>query len=301
MDWRAIEFDWNKARAFLVTAEEGSLSAAARALKLSQPTLGRQVDALEKELGVTLFERVPRGLALTESGTALLQHVRTMGEAANRLSLAASGRYDDVSGTVTVTATEAMAAFGVPRLVRKLRDQQPGLDVEILASNSTSDLKRREADIAIRSYRPTQSDLIAKKIGDIPHFLYASPDYLQRLGNPTTPAGFSNANFIGFDQNEQLIEAYSRVGIQLTLDRFPVRTENHLVHWELVKAGVGIGVMPAPIGDSETGVSRCLQNQAPLMGELWLAAHRELKTSRRIRTVFDFLAEELAKGINPHA
>ncbi len=301
MDWRAIEFDWNKARAFLVTAEEGSLSAAARALRLSQPTLGRQVDALEKELGVTLFERVPRGLTLTDSGAALLKHVRTMADAANQLSLAASGRYDDVSGTVTITATEAMAAFGVPRLIGKLRKQQPGLDIEIIASNATTDLKRREADIAIRAYRPTQTDLIAKKIGDIPHYLYASPDYLETLDNPSAPDGFADAEFIGFDQNEQLIDAYGRVGITLTLDRFPVRTENHLVHWELVKAGVGIGVMPGPIGDVEPTVVRVLEDQEPLMGELWLAAHRELKTSRRIRTVFDFLAEELARDINRRA
>ena len=301
MDWRSVNFDWNKARAFLVTAEEGSLSAAARALGLSQPTLGRQVDALEKELGVTLFERVPRGLALTESGVALLRHVRAMGDAANQLSLVASGQSDDISGTICITATEAMAAYGLPGLVRKLREQQPGLDIEILASNSTSDLKRREADIAVRSYRPTQTDLIAKKIGTMNHYLYANPDYLERLGNPREPAGFVDANFIGFDQSEQLVDAYRQAGLELSLDNFPIRTENHLVHWELVKAGAGIGVMPEQIGEPEPLVTRILDDAPPMVGELWLAAHRELKTSRRIRTVFDFLAEELGRAISPRA
>ncbi len=301
MDWRSVNFDWNKARAFLVTAEEGSLSAAARALGLSQPTLGRQVDALERELGVTLFERVPRGLALTESGTALLQHVRAMGDAANQLSLVASGQSDDISGTICITATEAMAAYGLPHMIRRLREQQPGLDVEILASNSTSDLKRREADIAVRSYRPTQTDLIAKKIGTMNHYLYANPDYLERLGNPTTPEGFVDARFIGFDQSEQLVDAYGQAGLKLSLDNFPIRTENHLVHWELVKAGAGIGVMPEQIGEPEPLVTRILHDAPPMVGELWLAAHRELKTSRRIRTVFDFLAEELSRAISPPA
>ncbi len=301
MDWRSVVFDWNKARAFLVTAEEGSLSAAARALDLSQPTLGRQVNALEKELGVTLFERVPRGLVLTDSGLTLLKHVRAMGEAATQLSLVASGQSDDVSGTICITATEAMAAYGLPPLVRKLRAQQPGLDVEILASNSTSDLKRREADIAVRSYRPTQDDLIATKIGEMNHFLYASEDYLRQIGDPASPADLAGAHFIGFENSEQLIDAYGRLDIELSLENFPVRTENHLVHWELVKAGVGIGVMPEQIGDPEPAVRRVLTDAPPLVGELWLAAHRELKTSRRIRIVFDFLAEELRRAISPPA
>ena len=186
-------------------------------------------------------------------------------------------------------------------MIRRLRQEQPGLDIEILASNSTSDLKRREADIAVRSYRPTQTDLIAKKIGNMNHYLYANPDYLMRLGNPGTPTDFADAEFIGFDQSEQLIDAYGQAELELTLDNFPIRTENHLVHWELVKAGAGIGVMPEQIGEPEPRVTRILQDSPPLVGELWLAAHRELKTSRRIRTVFDFLAEELSRAISPPA
>ena len=156
MDWRSVTFDWNRARAFLVTAEEGSLSAAARALDMTQPTLGRQVTALEQELGVALFERGARGLELTPSGLDLLEHVRAMGEAANSLSLTASGQATAVEGNICITATEVMAAFILPPIIEKLRRLEPGITVELVASNSTSDLKRREADIAIRSFRPTQ-------------------------------------------------------------------------------------------------------------------------------------------------
>lgn len=293
MDWRSIEFDWNRARAFLVTAEEGSLSAAARALNMTQPTLGRQVTALEKELGVALFERRGRGLELTPSGLELVEHVRVMGDAASRLSLSASGQSTSLEGNVCITATDVTAAFVLPAIIEKLRRMEPGIRVELIASNSSSDLKRREADIAVRAYRPTQPDLIAKKVGDVPASLYAAPAYLERIGNPTSPEGFSDADFIGFDRSEILINALAPLGFALTQRNFPVVTENHLVHWELVKAAVGIGVMPDELGDAEPSVRKALDELEPLMSELWLVAHREVRTSRRIRTVFDFLAAEL--------
>jgi len=294
MDWRSVKFDWNRARAFLVTAEEGSLSAAARALKMTQPTLGRQVTALEKELGIALFERRGRGLELTPSGLDLVEHVRAMGDAASRFSLSASGQSTSLEGTVCITATDVTAVFVLPAIVEKLRRIEPGINVELIASNSSSDLKRREADIAIRAYRPTQPDLIAKKVSDVPARLYASAGYLKRIGNPELPAGFGDADFIGFERSGLLITALNALGFNLTQRNFPVITENHIVHWELVKHGVGIGVMPDELGDKEPMVQRALVDLEPLMTELWLAAHREVRTSRRIRTVFDFLAAELS-------
>lgn len=294
MDWRSINFDWNRARAFLVTAEEGSLSKAARSLGMTQPTLGRQVSALEADLGVALFERSGRGLELTPGGLDLLEHVRSMGDAANRFSLAASGKSDALEGNVCISATDVMAAFILPALVRKLRRSEPGIDIEIIASNSSSDLKRREADIAIRAFRPTQPELIARKLVDVDAQLYATPDFLAKLGKPTSPADFSDAEFIGFDRRDLLIAALGEQGFTLSQRNFPVITESHLVHWELTKQGVGIGVMPTEIGDAEPLVRHVLPDLEPLTTELWLVAHRELRTSRRIRTVFDFLATELA-------
>jgi len=295
MDWRSITFDWNRARAFLVTAEEGSLSAAARALNLAQPTLGRQVTALEQELGVTLFERVGRGLQLTQSGLDLVEHVRVMGDAANRLSLTASGQSTSIEGSVCISATEVMAAFGLPPIIQKLRRVEPGIEIEVIASNSSSDLKRREADIALRAFRPTQADLIAKKLGDGRAHLYASPHYLQQLGKPSSPDDLKNAEFVGFDRTDRLIAALNEGGFNLTPRNFPIITENHLVQWELVKQGVCIGIMLDEVGDPEPLVERVLPGIEPFIGELWLVAHRELKTSRRVRMVFDFLAAELSQ------
>jgi len=294
MDWRSVHFDWNRARAFLVTAEEGSLSAAARALGVTQPTLGRQVTALETELGVALFERSGRGLELTPSGLDLLDHVRTMGDAASRFSLTASGQSTSIEGSICITATEVMAAFVLPPILGRLRQLEPGIEIELIASNSTSDLKRREADIAIRAFRPTQSDLIARKVCDTSMRPYAASSYLRKIGNPTLPEDFGDADFLGIDRRNLIIEALNERGFALTLRNFPVITEHHLVQWELVKNGLGIGFMTEDVGDAEPLVERALPRLDPFMVEVWLVAHRELKTSRRVRMVFDFLVSELS-------
>lgn len=225
MAWRSVKFDWNRARAFLITAEEGSLSAAARALGMTQPTLGRQVAALEKELGVALFERGARGLELTPSGLELLEHVRSMGDAANQLSLTASGQATAIEGNICITAADLTAAFALPPIIHKLRQREPGITVELIASNSASDLKRREADIAIRGFRPTQLDLIARKLGNIEAYLYAAPSYLDQLGQPTSPAMLSQADFVGFDGTDRLITALNQRGLTLTPSNFPVISE----------------------------------------------------------------------------
>ncbi len=296
MEWRRINFDWNRARAFLVTAEEGSLSAAARALGVTQPTLGRQVAALERELGVVLFERDGRGLTPTQSGMDLAEHVRGMAEAANRVSLSAAGHSEHLAGNIRITAGEAIAAFLLPPVVARLRRAYPGIDIEIVASNRPSDLRKREADIAIRSFRPTEPDLIAKKIRDVPVRLYAAESYLKEFGTALTSDDLSRAEFIGFDRTEALLKALNGLGLTLTDRNFPVVTENHLVGWELVKQGVGIGVMQEDIAALEPGVRLVLPELAPIVIPMWLVAHRELRTSKRVRVVFDLLAAELGNA-----
>ncbi len=298
MDWRAVKFDWNRARAFLITAEEGSLSAAARALGVAQPTLGRQVDALEQELGIVLFDRVGRGLKLTPSGLELLDHVRSMGDAASKMSLAAIGQSQSIDGTICIAASEIYASQILPPFIAKLRILEPGIAVEIVASSAPSDLRRREADIAIRNFRPTEPDLIAKKIRDASARLYATPEYLSRIGNPTSPSDLQNADFINLDSHGQLMAGLNAMGLGLKKQNFPVLTENYTAMWALVKHGVGIGIIDGNIGDAEPLVERVLPNLAPLMFPIRLVAHRELSTSRRIRRVFDLLADELIKPIS---
>ncbi len=296
MDWRAIRFDWNRARAFMVSAEEGSFSAAGRALGIAQPTIGRQVAALEEELGVALFERIGNTLELTSAGLELLEHVRAMSEAATRVSLAATGQSLSIDGSVCITASELIAACILPRILGRLRLVHPGIEIEIVASNTARDLRRREADIAVRNFTSTQPELVARKIADRDARLYASPAYLERIGNPTSPSDLSRADFFGFDRTDRMIKGLAALGVELTPKNFPIITDNHLVQWELCKQGAGICIVMDEVGDAEPRVRRVLPKLPPLPVPIWLATHQEIRTSRRIRAVFDLLAEELSRS-----
>jgi DNA-binding transcriptional LysR family regulator len=297
MNWAAISFDWNQVRAFLATVEEGSLSAAARALRLTQPTLGRQVAALEQALGVVLFERVGRSLMLTPSGMELLDHVRDMAEAAGRISLAASGRSQAIEGLVRITASDAMSAYTLPPILKRLRAQAPGIEIEVVASNALRDLRRREADIAIRHVRPDQPDLIARLVLESTAHLYAAPAYLDQVGRPANRADMARFDFIGFDDNAPLIDGLNALGLRLTPRNFVLVTNSSVVAWEMIKQGLGIGVMMRELGEATPEVEQVLPELEPIPVPVWLVTHRELHTSRRIRLVFDLLAEELRERV----
>ncbi|MCB9762823.1 MAG: LysR family transcriptional regulator [Alphaproteobacteria bacterium] len=295
MDWRTVDFDWNRARAFLVTAEEGSFSAAARALGVAQPTIGRQVTALEEELGVALFERVGRGLQLTPTGLDLVEHARTMGQAATQLSLVAAGQSTNLDGPICITASEVVSAHLLPPAVQRIRAEYPGIQVEILSSNDASDLRRREADIAVRSFRPTDPELVARKIRDGFARLYAAPGYLKGLGGVSEPADLAEAEIIGFDHTDALMHALNSLGLGLTPRNFTVVSGSQLVQWALVKQGVGMCVMMEEVGDAEPAVRRVLPEWPGLPVPMWLTSHRELRTSRRVRVVFELLADALGR------
>lgn len=293
MNWQAISFDWNQVRAFLATAEEGSLSAAARALGQTQPTLSRQVAALEEDLGVTLFERAGRAMALTEAGRDLMEHVRIMADAATKVSLVASGQSQTVEGKVVITATGAMATYYLPPIIRRIRDEAPGITLDIVTSNEVQDLTRREADISIRHARPTQPDLIAKLVGDSAAHLYASEDYIKSLGPIRTLKDIEHADFIGFDRNDELIAEMARHGLTLTPDNFTVNARAGTVMRELVVQGLGIGFLTRDVEKMEPRIKAILPDKITLPVPVWLVTHRELHTSKRIRVVYDILSEDL--------
>lgn len=291
MNWSG--FDWNQARAFLVTALEGSLSAAARALEQSQPTLSRQVVALEKQLGVTLFERVGKRLVLTETGVDLLDHVRAMGDAAGLVALGATGRSQAIVGQVRISASEVVAAYLLPPIVERIRAVHPEIDVHVVASNRLSDLLRREADIAIRHVRPEQPDLVARKVRDSSAHLYAAKSYLDRHGRPEND-DLTRQVLVGADDNPRFVELLQEFGVKVSLDNFKWTTDSHVVGWEMLRAGLGIGGMICEVADATPGIERVLPSLPPIPVPYWLCTHRELYTSRRIRVTFDLLAESLS-------
>ncbi len=289
-------FDWNLARSFLAAAEEGSFSAAARRLGLAQPTLGRHVAALEEALDVALFERVGHGLALTETGLALIEEVRAMREAAQNVALVAAGQAQALEGLVRIAASEAFSAHLLPPILAKLQHEHPAIELELVVSNQASDLRQREADLAIRHVRPTDEALIAKRIkAASPSYLYGSPTYLESLGNPSSPEELAErARVIAFDDSPLLRRVLTEAGYAFAADRFRPLCNNHLVQWELAKRGLGLCVMMEEIGDSEPMLMRAGCPTAPVVSfATWLTAHRELRTSRRIRVVFDCLEREL--------
>ncbi|MEL6958737.1 MAG: LysR family transcriptional regulator [Pseudomonadota bacterium] len=294
MNWQAISFDWNQVRAFLATAEEGSFSGAARALKSTQPTIGRQIGALEESLGVTLVERSVRGLTLTETGRDLLAHVRTMGEAATLISMVADGKSQEVTGEVTITGTDLLSAAILPGVLKPLRLMAPGIRVRILASSDVQNLTQREADIAIRHVRPDQPDLIARHLADFRANLYATTEYLDRVGRPRKPSDVATLDFVGNADPERLMAPLHNMGIPVRAESFVMSSGSGVVAWELLKAGYGISMQPENLGEAEPGVEKVLPDFPSLEFPIWLVTHRELQTSRRIRIVFDLLARGIA-------
>ncbi|MCF4097789.1 LysR family transcriptional regulator [Maritalea mediterranea] len=294
MSWRGIDFDWSKVRAFLVAAEEGSFSAAARALGIAQPTLGRQIEALEQELKVTLFERDGRGITLTPSGLELLAHARKMGDAAGAFSLAAHGQSSAIEGRVSIAAAEMFAATELPPIITELRRSEPKLEIELVVSNRASDLHRREADIALRFFRPTEPDLYARKLMDVQAQLYASDAYLTQFNPPLTLDNINRAEFISLDSENVVMHGLNAHGMNLTEANFPLQVDSYVVMWNLMKSGAGVCIMDTSVGDREPGVRRVLPDFPSLNFSMWLVAHRELKTNRRVRRVFDYLVEKLA-------
>lgn len=295
MAWTNITFDWNQARAFLVTAETGSFSAAARALGLTQPTLGRQVAALEETLGVTLFERVGRSLELTGSGRDLLAHVAQMGDAAQAVALSATGHAESIAGHVSVSVSDLLAAHVMPEVVALLRQSAPQIDLTIVASNDLSDLLRREADIAVRHVRPDQPDLVAKLVRETTGHLYAASSWLARVGRPETPQDLQDQPLVGMGNTADFVSAMQNMGLPVIDANIKVRSENAIVAWELARKGLGFCPMTRDLGDVTPGMEMVLPDLPPVTIPYWLVTHREVHTSRRIRVVFDMLAMILSE------
>ncbi len=293
------QLDWNQLKAFLETAETGSLSAAARKLGLTQPTLSRQVAAIEKHLGVTLFERVGKAMVITSTGLALLDHARLMGAAADDVRVAATGQSQSVDGVVCISASEGVAAYLLPPVISRLRQQAPGIVIEVVSSDALSDLRRREADIAVRHVRPDQPDLIGRLIREATASFYASTTWVHQNGHPRTAEEAARHAFIGSDRTGRYLEYLRQHGLPLGPSNFVCYAENTMMNWALVRQGLGIGPMMDEIACAMPDVVRVLDDVPPVRFPFWLVTHRELRTARRIRLVFDMLADALGAGVQP--
>lgn len=288
--------DWSLVRAFLAVAETGSLSAAARELGASQPTLGRQIRQLEADLRQVLFTRQPKGLILTDNGRALLEPARRMQTAVTEIELTAAGQQTQAEGSVRITASETMSVYMLPPIIAELRTQEPGITIDIVSSDSTENLLFREADIAIRMYRPEQLELIARHLGDLRTGIFAAKSYLDRVGRPKTFQDMLSHPLIGYDRNEEIIRGMQERGWPATRDWFAIRCDDHPVNWELVRAGCGLGFGLASMAERDPTVEEIeFDLNVPVL-PIWLATHQALRQTPRISIVWD----ALVAGLKPY-
>jgi DNA-binding transcriptional LysR family regulator len=287
--------DWSLWRSFGAVVEQGSLSAAARLLGLSQPTLGRHVEALEQALGVRLFERTLAGFRPTETALRLYEPVRQAGAALAEASLVAEGASATLTGSVRITSSTQTCHYVLPALLADLREKFPQVAIELVPSDTAENLLLREADIAVRMFRPTQLELIARHLGDIPITACAHESYVARRGRPETTDDLLSHDLIGFDRSDLLTRTARAMGFELQRSDFVLRTDSQTNAFELVRAGLGVGFAQAGLVADTPGLVALLPDLRPPRLEVWLVTHRELFTSRRVRAMYDALSEGLLR------
>jgi DNA-binding transcriptional LysR family regulator len=293
-------FDWSLAKSFLAVLDAGSLMGAARRLQAQQPTLSRHIAELEAQLGVPLFERTGRGVTPTAAALAIADAARQMQDGAGALARSLAKSRDATTGTVRVTTSQVAAIWMLPPLLAQLQQAEPGIDIELVASNQLTNLLRREADIAVRMVRPQQGSLVARKLADIPIVAAAHESYLARAGTPRRPEDLLGHRLIGYDRDETIVRGFAGMGLALARERFALRTDDQVAYGRLVAAGAGIGFVARYNIDHWPGVLQVLP-QLPIPPlPCWLAVHREIRGNRLVRRVYDFLAEAIpAAGAGP--
>lgn len=286
--------DWSDIQVFLALMESGSLSRAARALGVSQPTLTRRLQRLEARLGARLFERsAGQGVRPTDAAHGLVPSAQAMAQHAAQWARSARSSAREVAGAVRVTASEMVSVFVLPPLVARARDELPRLAWEIVASDAIEDLRERRADIALRMTAPQEPDLIARRLRDEPLGFYAAHSYLQRRGEPH-PNDIRAHAWVGYDRVELLLRGFAQAGHAVTRDLFCVRCDHTVVQWQAVRAGIGIGVGLARVAEQDAGLQPVLTTIHVPPLPMWLVTRRDMRQSPRLKAAFDFLARALA-------
>jgi DNA-binding transcriptional LysR family regulator len=291
------EPDWSHYRAFLAVLRDGTLSGAARVLGLTQPTLGRQIAELERQLGTALFIRSPRGLLPTDAARDIAPHAETMAAAAGSMMRAASGGASDAAGAIRITASEIIGAEVLPPLLAGFRRANPGVTVELVLSNRVEDLLRGEADIAVRMVRPSQQALVARQIGEVRVGLYAHRLYLKHSPAPKSRAALTSDHaLIGFDQGTPFLRDLL-ADLPITRRHFALRTDSDLAQLAAVRAGFGIGFVQHGIARRDRNLIAILPDEISFRMEMWLVLHEDLRASRRLRLMMDHLAQGLGEYV----
>jgi len=287
--------DWSLIQSFLAVAETGSLSAGARVSGHSQPTLGRHIQLLEQTLGASLFDRHARGLNLSDTGERLLPMARQMRATMNQITLTAAGQSQVLEGTVRITASVFASHHLLPPILAHIRSVEPEIQLELVPSDATENLLFREADIAVRMYRPGQLDIVTRHIADLGLGVFAARTYLDRVGRPRNMEDILNHDLVGYDRNDMIVHSMTALGWPVTREDFAVRCDNQATYWELVRAGCGIGFSQLNVGRTDLEVEELdLGVHIPPL-PVWLAAHQAMRQTPRIARVWGLLADGLGR------
>jgi DNA-binding transcriptional LysR family regulator len=295
--WWMRGTDWDLYRAFLTVFEAGSMSRAARASGASQPTLSRQIASIEAHLGVALFERAGQKLIPSPAAVRVAVEAKKMLAAADAIQTDTAREARAMSGTVRVTASEIVACFALPPVLTALAQTHPEIQIELAAGNEVSNLLEREADIAVRMTKPAQSGLLARRLPDLAVGFYAAKSYVERVGTPKTLEELAALRLIGYDKSTLITAAARKAKVALTRDDFAFRCDHQIACWNMARAGLGVGIVACFVGDRDPGMVRLLPKFPMQPMAMWVLARRELKTSARIRAVFDALVEGLPATI----
>ena len=289
---------WELYRSFLAVMREGSLSAAARLLGMTQPSLGRHIRELEESLGVSLFARSPQGVSPTDLAQALLPHAQAMASASAALRRAATTRDDAIAGVVRIAASEVMGVEVLPPMLAVFRERHPGVVMELSLSNQAENLLRRDADIAVRMGRPTQDALVARQVGKIALGMYAHRRYLKAHGRPATMAELAGHVLIGFDRETAYIRSLRPAGVPYAREHFALRTDNDLAALAALRAGFGIAICQCGIGRRDPALLRLFADSFELHMDTWVVMHEDLRRSALMRALYDHLATLLIDYAN---
>ncbi|MFD1509839.1 LysR family transcriptional regulator [Lacimonas salitolerans] len=293
MDNLPDTLDWSLIPAFLAVADTGSLSAAARRLGTSQPTIGRQIKQLEDQVATPLFTRHPRGLVLSPAGRALLPAAHDMQTAARALSLTAAGQDQTLRGTVRLTASKIVAHYILPPIIAQIRRAEPQIAIDLVPSDSAENLLFREADIALRMFRSTQLDIVTRHLGDLPVAVFAARRYLDRHGRPETPEQMLTHSLIGYDRSDLILRGMRDLGYPATREWFAIRCDDQPTYFELVRAGCGLGFGQRHLIDRDPELE-VIDLNLPIPGlPLWLAAPQATRHTPRIARIWDLLTRAL--------
>lgn len=290
--------DWSLVQSFLAVAQTGSLSGAAEALGQSQPTIGRHIRTLETALEVELFQRHARGLRLTETGARLRPAAEAMREAMQRLALEAEAEAGQLEGTVRIACSVFAAHHILPPILADLREAEPAIALVLQPSDDSDNLTFREADIAVRMYRPRQLDLVTRHICDLEMGIFAAHRYVARRGVPQAIQDLMRHDIVGYDQSTLMLDAMAELGFKADINAFCVRTDNQTAYWELVRAGCGIGFTQTQVGRADPDVQeiRMPGFVVPAL-PVWLTAQETVRRIPRVDRIWTLLAEGLCTAL----